>query len=405
MRSRLPRGRFPGLIAVAAAGVLAVTVLAGYPVRSSLPEADARPAGQETRPPARIDRPRIMILGDSLTQGSSGDVTWRHDLWRHLRGSDADLVGPHTGLYDNVTGRDGSPAYAAPDFDRAHLAGWDAGLIGQVNQVGRHVVRYRPHYLLVLGGRDDLIRGVGHRAVLERLRDLVIAARVARADLRFVLGRLPRSLLNGQARGTVTEIASFNAALPALAAELSVPESPVTVARADRGFSPTADTWDGAHANRRGEMKIAASFADALADGYALGRPYPRPLRKVELGPRRAPVPAARPLPGGTALRWAAVPGATGYWVWMRAPGGDLVRLNGPVVFDHTEVTGIAGGVTYEFRIQPVKGQDSGARSAGVTVRTAPVPAARSLPEAEFGDLGVRCRARGLGGGRACARR
>lgn len=411
MRPRLPQGRrFPGLIAVAAAGMLAVTLFAGGPVRSSMPEADTRPAGRETRPPEHIDDPRVMIVGDSLTQGSAGDVTWRYRLWRHLRDQGAHFVGPRTALYDNVTGHGGSNAYAVPEFDRAHYAVRNAAVAGQAVRVGRQVVKYRPDYLLVLAGRDDLISGAGHQGVLDHVRDLVIAARVARSDLRFVLGRLPQSVLYGQARGAVTEIARFNAELPALAAELSVPESPVTVAFADRDFAPVKDTWDGAHANPRGELKIAAEFADALADGFALGSPYPRPLPQVNVGPQWAPAPSARPLPGGASLRWPAVPGATGYWVWMRSPGKKYVRLNGPVVFDHTDVTGLPGMTRFAFRIQPVKGQDSGARSPSVSVRTAPIPAARSLRR----DAGIdrkdvrdwtKRRARGPWGDRASARR
>ena len=28
---------------------------------------------------------RIMLVGDSITQGSTGDHTWRYRLWQHLR--------------------------------------------------------------------------------------------------------------------------------------------------------------------------------------------------------------------------------------------------------------------------------------------------------------------------------
>jgi hypothetical protein len=27
---------------------------------------------------------RVLIVGDSITQGSAGDFTWRYRLWKHL---------------------------------------------------------------------------------------------------------------------------------------------------------------------------------------------------------------------------------------------------------------------------------------------------------------------------------
>jgi hypothetical protein len=63
--------------------VAAVTAaLAAVPVRVS-----AAPAG------------RIMVVGDSISQGHEGDFTWRYRLAQHLGnvGAAADFVGPWTG--------------------------------------------------------------------------------------------------------------------------------------------------------------------------------------------------------------------------------------------------------------------------------------------------------------------
>jgi hypothetical protein len=52
---------------------------------------------------------RIMVVGDSISQGSAGDFTWRYRLDRHLAGAGAavDFVGPRSDLYDNVGGQQG----------------------------------------------------------------------------------------------------------------------------------------------------------------------------------------------------------------------------------------------------------------------------------------------------------
>ena len=52
-------------------------------------------------PAGAIEPVRLLLYGDSLTQGSTGDHTWRYFLDRHLRdmGRPFDLVGPHQGLH------------------------------------------------------------------------------------------------------------------------------------------------------------------------------------------------------------------------------------------------------------------------------------------------------------------
>src|SRR4051812_44324765 len=73
---------------------------------------------------------RIMIIGDSVAQGSAGDWTWRYRVWKALTdaGVSFDLVGPRNDLFDNTTYEFGSQAYADPDFDRDHAALWGTAL-------------------------------------------------------------------------------------------------------------------------------------------------------------------------------------------------------------------------------------------------------------------------------------
>ena len=84
------RGRRSRLSAVF---LVALTLLlAGL---GGLAPASASPGAEPTR---------ILIVGDSVAQGSAGDWTWRYWLWRHLERSatEVDLVGPRTDLYDQV---------------------------------------------------------------------------------------------------------------------------------------------------------------------------------------------------------------------------------------------------------------------------------------------------------------
>src|SRR5699024_7011450 len=75
---------------------------------SAMPAATAAPP----------DPVRIMIIGDSVAQGSIGDWTWRYRLWQTLKSADEsfDFVGPRSDVYDLETYEFGSHTYADPDF-------------------------------------------------------------------------------------------------------------------------------------------------------------------------------------------------------------------------------------------------------------------------------------------------
>src|SRR4051794_32428419 len=92
-------------------------------------------AGLVGVPPAPVaaapdDPLRILVVGDSMTQGSSGDWTWRYRLWRHLTdaGLAIDFVGPRTDLYDNVADQLGDHSYVDAAFDQDHAAKWGLSL-------------------------------------------------------------------------------------------------------------------------------------------------------------------------------------------------------------------------------------------------------------------------------------
>ena len=107
--------------ATAVAGCQAATAgaAAGRSSASAAARATAGPssasaaAGPVTSPPVPGPSPRIMIVGDSVTQGSSGDYTWQYRLYEHLRadGVSPRMVGPHHTLFNNVTKVDGDHSY------------------------------------------------------------------------------------------------------------------------------------------------------------------------------------------------------------------------------------------------------------------------------------------------------
>ncbi|WP_243742558.1 GDSL-type esterase/lipase family protein [Actinorugispora endophytica] len=334
------------------------------------PEQEA-PTGGWTAPGGTV---RIMVAGDSFVQGSSGDFTWRYRLWEHLTGSaapDVDFVGPRADLFDVGTGEYGDDRYAVADFDTDHAGVWGSTTGNVAERIGAETVGAEPHYLLLMVGANDIVGGSTASEALEGVRDIVTAARVARGDVRVVLGELPPMWGTDHDQEVNTVIGEYNAGLPVLAGQLTGAESPVVVARSAADYAPADDNWDTTHPNARGEVKIAAAFADALAEPLGLGEPYPRPLPDVPVGPRTAPVPRAERVADGVRLSWDPVPGATRYEVSRRraAPDPDEWVLAGGAVEGAggqergAVVTGLFAGAAYEFRVRSFKGGDAGRTS------------------------------------------
>jgi len=348
------------------------------------------PEPEPSAPPAAGTPPegtaRVMIAGDSLVQGSTGDFTWRYRLWKHLTesGADVDFVGPYDDIVELETGEFGDDGYADPDFDTAHAGVWGATAENVAAGIGEQVAAYEPDYLLVMAGTNDFVHGGSPQEALEGVRDVVGNARVADGDVQVVLGEVTPNWGTGRDEELNEKALEFNRLLPALAEELSG-SAPVVVARTAEDYAPADDNWDTTHPNARGELKIAAAFADALAGPLRLGEPYPRPLPDVAVGPRRAPSVQAEEEDGGVVLTWDPVPGATGYQVLQQRVDpdpDDRVPLPAEVGGSGDEprtatVDQLLSGATYEFVVRPYKGDDAGAGSepARITVDADPPPA------------------------------
>lgn len=106
-----------------------------------------------TAPSPRVGDPdpvRGLVVGDSISQGSAGDWTWRYRLAKHLQtvGVDADLVGTWDSLYDVVHGTWGSEGYLDPDFDRDHAVVWGGSYRDVGASIGDLVAETRPHVVI-----------------------------------------------------------------------------------------------------------------------------------------------------------------------------------------------------------------------------------------------------------------
>jgi GDSL-like Lipase/Acylhydrolase family len=324
---------------------------------------------------------RIMIVGDSITQGSSGDYTWQYWLYKHLLADDVTprMVGPYHWLYNNVTRAEGDRSYADPRFEHANDARWGMTLFGEKDVIGAKVTAYRPDYLLVLLGLDDLFwYGTSQPRMAANLASFIAAARAARPHIRIVLGLIPPDIHQQTDPAFAASVASFNHTISSTASQLSTATSPIAVARDGTGIKVAADLWDGTHPNANGEIKIAAAFADVLAGRFHLGSAYPTPFPVLPTGPLRHPVLTATPsrIAGRAKLSWKLVPGAGSYFVYVRDVSrgqASFRQLPWPLspARNPWTVSLLIPGDTYAFQLRACKGIDCGAFSNVASV-TAP---------------------------------
>lgn len=244
-------------------------------------QAAADTAGPIVQPAPR----RVLLLGDSITQGSSGDLTWRWFLSRSLEGTGISLVGPFTTVVRDKQepGRPGR--YADPDFQVAHAATWGDSFSRPLSDHMGHLRRFRPDTVVLMLGTNDVKRyGLSAERTLELTADWITRAREADPGVDIVVAQAPVT--------SVPALSDYNRLLDLLVDEMSTPEERLVVARTAAGYRMGApltegqvttpgNTWDAWHPNVRGQQLIGAAVADALNDMGA-GTATVRPLTVVQ---------------------------------------------------------------------------------------------------------------------------
>jgi lysophospholipase L1-like esterase len=211
---------------------------------------------------------RIMLGGDSITQGFDGDYTWRYRLYKEFQRQHeaVNFVGPSKYPYG------GANHYAINSgWDMDHDATGGTRLRTQLHQITSDMAARtaRPDVLVELYGTTDLLpraasdpqKTVPLNEEIADLRSYIQDVRDVNANVDIVLGEITtRRIPNRQA---------FNDALAKLAAEKNADptytDSRVVVADLDySGWNPATDTYDRVHPTPAGEAKIAQRVALAL---------------------------------------------------------------------------------------------------------------------------------------------
>ena len=326
------------------------------------------PAAAEPAP--EVAPVRVLLVGDSVTHGSSGDWTWRYRLWQHLSATSSvpvDLVGPRDDLHDYRTDENGNHDYIDPGFDRDHAARWGMTLAFADAPIDDLVETYEPDVVVeMLGTNDLLFLTHSPERVDADLESFVAAARSADPDVDIVLSEVTQTWFPGAPE--------LNDLLAASAYSLDDESSRVLLADTDADYTRSEDTFDGSHPNARGEVTVAAAVGDSLAE-LGVGEPAVRPLATPPLGPR-IPVDLSGSLVDRVVgLTWTPSPGATTYRVSQRdRTTGEGWQVVADEVAGTTWSAPVPAGHRVELRVLPRKGWQLAQDDVSSAVFSADVP-------------------------------
>jgi hypothetical protein len=165
---------------------------------------------------------RVLVVGDSISQGSESMHTWRYRLWEWFQANNVPVtfVGPFhrtrlqqedlstgvplpvplAGAGDEINGPtamdSGYALDVEPEFLRtgsAHFAIWGREVAHNLDIISQQIHDYRPDYLLVELGFNDLTWASREPDQLLQLMEQFIGmARAASPELRFAVANVPQ---------------------------------------------------------------------------------------------------------------------------------------------------------------------------------------------------------------------
>lgn len=321
---------------------------------------------------------RVMVVGDSMTQGSEGDWTWRYRLWQWFinQGVDVDFVGPYKGTKDPGTAMGPVPpllqgevaassgavlaggAYDArsESFDSDHFSVWGRQAAQDMKLIRDQVAWYQPDLLLVGLGFNDMGWFVSDAAgTITSMKTLVDQARAAKPDIDIALANVPQRTSIGGREDLPVKTANYNDTLKDQIPSWSTPMSPVQLVDWAGNYSCGVNScpagYDGLHPNALGEYQIAHAFELTLQDGWGIGDTVPDVPAAVPSRP--TPMPSnvkAATAPFGVTVTWDKVFGARGYTVRSRVAG--LPWTETSVGVNRFDTTATFDGWEWEYQVR-----------------------------------------------------
>lgn len=200
---------------------------------------------------------KVMVVGDSISQGHEGDYTWRYRLWQWFKDSgheDVAFVGPYNGTFPPLDlprppswpPGEPSPGLITRDWggyatdvdpawleagDNVHFAHW--GRQGaQFRPIIEDAVRQaQPDYVILALGFNDLAWLYWPTDLVGIVQDLVTKVRAAKPDTKFAVGNVVQRLAFGGGPKLPELTRTYNTMLEDAIPQWSTDQSPVELVR------------------------------------------------------------------------------------------------------------------------------------------------------------------------------
>ncbi|KFZ11648.1 hypothetical protein V501_04652 [Pseudogymnoascus sp. VKM F-4519 (FW-2642)] len=355
---------------------------------------------------------RVMIVGDSMSQGQQGDWTWRYRMWQWFQQNDVavEFVGPYKGTVAPESAAAPQPPIlygtTAPttmaSTDGGYAAGVDSAFLSNSNHFavwGRSAAvdkgliqgvleqNMADIMLLMLGFNDMGWFYSDGAGTIDSIGTLVANARAANPSIKFAIANVPQRSFIGGRVDLVENTQIYNNLLPDAIAQWFTSESSIYLVQLEELYScqpggcPAG--YDGLHPNAWGEFQIASAFSRTLVDQFNIGTtPLAIPAEDDQSLVRDLPVPTNLQVfssPQGVTATWDAVYGAYSYdlEVSIDGGGGSFSETTSP--FNRWDSQWPLAGWTYAVSVRASagdnrKGDYSGTLSAVAMPELAPPP-------------------------------
>jgi lysophospholipase L1-like esterase len=193
-----------------------------------------------------------MPLGDSITQGFTGQNSYRRLLWFDLKnaGYNVDFVGSIRWTTQGIT-----PPTPDFDLDNEGHGGWTSQQI--LDNVSQFASENRPDVVLLHIGTNDLNMDTPPQQTINNISGIIQKLRNQNQNVKVLLGQIIPD-------GNPDRSPPLNVLIPGLATQLSTNQSPVIVVDQYTGFNNSSDTLDTYHPNDTGEWKMANRWFETL---------------------------------------------------------------------------------------------------------------------------------------------
>ncbi|KAK2009271.1 fibronectin type III domain-containing protein [Colletotrichum eremochloae] len=343
---------------------------------------------------------RVMIVGDSMSQGREGDFTWRYRLWQWMMEEriDFQFVGPYKGTKTPEVPR--PPQLPAPEaeptldnnvpidlggyavgvkFDSWHFSVWGQQATQCKDLVQDQVGRFRPDYMLIMLGFNDMGWGVTDaKGTIVAMEELINRTRAANPAIKLAIADVPQRTPVEGTEKLAPMVDRYNRLLWASARNWATQQSPVELVEICNNYDCSHGSYDGLHPNALGEFQIAKAFSRSLVRGYGIGT---HELSIPSEIPRRpTPVPTnvvAKAVAYGVAVTWDAVYGALGYDV-RSCIGTSSLWIETRTESNRYDFTCTQEGLEYHYQVRTYNGD-------GLVSAWSKVVSAISLPKPASG--------------------